>query len=162
MRSSNGLVDSGPGLRPRAQAQDSGPELRSRTQVQSSGPGLRLRAQAQSSGPELRPRAASQVVRIRTKLAGGLEREAKIFFLPKYKFFSKGGGAQWTNTGLDPQISKFSGQEWTGTDKEGGIVWNSPKIKSRESFGKVPGKKKKKKNLEKKEKNLGTKKKIKK
>merc|ERR1712008_424603 len=56
-----------------------------------------------------------------------------------------GGGAQWTNTGLDPQFSKFSGQEWTGTDEEGGMVRNSPKIKSRESSGKVPGKKKKKK-----------------
>ena len=46
---------------------------------------------------------------------------------------------QWTNTGLDPQISKFSGQEWTGTDEEGGMVRNAPKIKSRESSGKVPG-----------------------
>ena len=55
-----------------------------------------------------------------------------------------GGRAQWTNTGLDPQISKFSGQEWTGTDEEGGMVRNAPKIKSR-------GKRKKK--------NLGQKKK---
>ena len=59
---------------------------------------------------------------------------------------------QWTNAGLDPQFSKFSGQEWTGTDEEGGMVRNSPKIKSRESSGKVPGKfrEKKKKNLGKK------------
>ena len=64
----------------------------------------------------------------------------------------EGGGAQWTNAGLDPQISKFSGQEWTETDEEGGMVRNAPKIKSSESSGKVPGRKKKKK------KNLKTKK----
>ena len=57
---------------------------------------------------------------------------------------------QWTNTGLDPQISKFSGQELTGTDEELGIARNAPKIKSRESSGKVPGRRKEKKKNEKK------------
>ena len=66
-----------------------------------------------------------------------------------------GGRAQWTNTGLDPRISKFSGQEWTGTDEEGGMVRNAPKIKSRESSGK---KKKKKKNKKKQKKSLDKKK----
>ena len=40
-------------------------------------------------------------------------------FIQTLNFLKKGeGGAQWTNTGLDPQISKFDGQEWTGTDEE--------------------------------------------
>ena len=71
------------------------------------------------------------------------------------EIFHQGGGAQWTNTGLDPQISKFSGQEWTGTDEEGGMVRNAPKIKSRECSGKVPGKKKKKKKKSKSTRGLG-------
>ena len=67
-----------------------------------------------------------------------------------------GVGAQWTNTGLDPQMSKFNGQEWTGTDAELGMVRNARAIKSREKNGK--GKKKnlsQTKSLDQK-KNLGT------
>ena len=50
---------------------------------------------------------------------------------------------QWTNTGLDPQFSKFNGQEWTETYEGWGMVRNAPEIKSRERSGNVPKKKKK-------------------
>ena len=42
---------------------------------------------------------------------------------------SRGEGAQWTNTGLDPKISKFSGQEWTGTDQ--GVASTKKKFRAR-------------------------------
>ena len=51
-------------------------------------------------------------------------------------------GAQWTNAGLDPQISKFNGQGWTERYEGWGTVQNASKIKSREISGKVPGPKK--------------------
>ena len=60
------------------------------------------------------------------------------------------GPAQWTNTWLDPQISKFNGQEWTGTDVEWGMVWNALEIKSGESSGKAPGRKEERKKHDKK------------
>merc|ERR1719319_1228692 len=78
-----------------------------------------------------------------------------LLFLPQ-GLLRRPTRAQWTNTGLDPQISKFYGQEWTETDEEWGLVHDAPKIKSRDVPGKFRGKKKKN-NLEKK-KNLGTKK----
>jgi len=52
-------------------------------------------------------------------------------------------GAQWTNAGLDPQISKFNGQGWTEKYEGWEMVQNASKIKSREISGKVPGQKKK-------------------
>ena len=51
-------------------------------------------------------------------------------------------GAQWTNAGLDPQISKFNGQGWTEKYEGWEMVQNASKIKSREISGKVPGQKK--------------------
>ena len=51
-------------------------------------------------------------------------------------------GAQWTNAGLDPQISKFNGQGWTEKYEGWEMVQNASKIKSWEISGKVPGQKK--------------------
>ena len=63
-------------------------------------------------------------------------------FLPEKKINLIFIGAQWTNAGLDPQISKFNGQGWTEKYEGWEMVQKASKIKSREISGKVPGQKK--------------------